>query len=208
MQTDQLHEERILILDFGSQYTQLIARRVRESHVYCEIHPFNKPLDAIRDFHPKGIILSGGPSSVYDPAAPLSDPVLFSLGIPVLGICYGLQLMALQLGGQVERAEQREYGPAQIDIDQATVLFRGVESQDVRVWMSHGDRILAMPPGFVQLAHSDNSPVAAMGNTQRHCYGVQFHPESIASEHGHKILENFLKIAGEHPSQQNRKKAA
>jgi GMP synthase (glutamine-hydrolysing) len=192
MQPDQLHEERILILDFGSQYTQLIARRVRESHVYCEIHPFNKSLDAIRKYQPKGIILSGGPSSVYDPAAPLSDPALFSMGIPVLGICYGLQLMAHQLGGKVERAEQREYGPAQIDIDQATVLFQDVEARDVRVWMSHGDRLLAMPPGFVQLAHSDNSPVAAMGDPERQWYGVQFHPEVAHTPCGRLILDNFL----------------
>ncbi len=192
MQPDQLHEERILILDFGSQYTQLIARRVRESHVYCEIHPFNKPLDAIRDFQPKGIILSGGPSSVYDPKAPLSDPALFSMGVPVLGICYGLQLMAHQLGGRVERATEREYGPAQIDIDQSTALFQDVERHDVRVWMSHGDRILTMPPGFVQLAHSDNSPVAAMGNAERQWYGVQFHPEVAHTPCGRTILDNFL----------------
>lgn len=192
MEADQLHEERILILDFGSQYTQLIARRVRESHVYCEIHPFNKTLDAIRQFRPKGIILSGGPSSVYDPSAPLSDPGIFSLGVPVLGICYGLQLMAYQLGGQVEGATQREYGPAQIDIDQPSEIFRDLETADVRVWMSHGDRLLQMPPGFVQLAHSDNSPVAAMGNSERQWYGVQFHPEVAHTPCGRAILDNFL----------------
>jgi GMP synthase (glutamine-hydrolysing) len=192
MQVDQLHEERILILDFGSQYTQLIARRVRESHVYCEIHPFNKNLEAIRAFRPRGIILSGGPSSVYDRTAPLSDPEVFSLGVPVLGICYGLQLMAHQLGGQVEGATQREYGPAQIDIDRPSELLRDIEPSDVRVWMSHGDRILTMPPGFVQLAHSDNSPVAAMGNAERHWYGVQFHPEVAHTPCGRTILDNFL----------------
>ncbi|HBZ56719.1 MAG TPA: GMP synthase (glutamine-hydrolyzing) [Syntrophobacteraceae bacterium] len=192
MQADQLHDQRILILDFGSQYTQLIARRVRESHVYCEIHPFNKSLEAIRAFQPRGIILSGGPSSVYDASAPLSDPAVFSLGIPVLGICYGLQLMAHQLGGQVEGATQREYGPAQIDIDRPSELFRDIEPNDVRVWMSHGDRILTMPPGFVQLAHSDNSPVAAMGNAERQWYGVQFHPEVAHTPCGRTILDNFL----------------
>jgi GMP synthase (glutamine-hydrolysing) len=192
MQTDQLHQERVLILDFGSQYTQLIARRVRESHVYCEIHPFNKTLEAIREFQPKGIILSGGPSSVYDFRAPISDPAILELGIPVLGICYGLQLMAHQLGGVVERAAHREYGPAQIDIDQATELFRIVETTDVRVWMSHGDRILVMPPNFTILAHSDNSPVAAMADVQRQLYGVQFHPEVAHTPCGRTILDNFL----------------
>jgi GMP synthase (glutamine-hydrolysing) len=192
MTVDSLHQDWILILDFGSQYTQLIARRVRESHVYCEIHPFNKPLEAIRAFQPKGIILSGGPSSVYDAGAPHSDPALFSLGIPILGICYGLQLMAHQLGGAVERATQREYGPAQIDIDVPLELLSEVETQDVRVWMSHGDRILKMPEGFTILAHSDNSPVAAMGNPERRLYGVQFHPEVAHTPCGRAILDNFL----------------
>jgi GMP synthase (glutamine-hydrolysing) len=192
MQMDQLHQERVLILDFGSQYTQLIARRVRESHVYCEIHPFNKPLQDIIQFQPKGIILSGGPSSVYDFSAPISDPAILELGIPVLGICYGLQLMAHQLGGLVERAAHREYGPAQIDIDQATELFRALETADVRVWMSHGDSILVMPPNFTILAHSDNSPVAAMADARRRLYGVQFHPEVAHTPCGRAILDNFL----------------
>jgi GMP synthase (glutamine-hydrolysing) len=189
---DHLHKERILILDFGSQYTQLIARRVRESHVYCEIHPFNMPLDLIRNFSPKGIILSGGPSSVHDQGAPLADPEIFALGIPLLGICYGMQLMAHQLGGAVEKAERREYGPASVDITQPGDLFCDIEQEAVRVWMSHGDRILRLPPSFEIMAHSDNSPAAAMGDRQRHFYGVQFHPEVAHTPCGKDILENFL----------------
>lgn len=192
MQWNSLHEERILILDFGSQYTQLIARRIRESHVYCEIHPFNMSMEAIEAFRPKGIILSGGPSSVYDEGSPLSDPRLFDLGVPVLGICYGLQLMAHQLGGMVEKAEHREYGPATIDIDVSSELLQDVGPDDVRVWMSHGDRLLKLPAGFFTLAHSDNSPVAAMGNPQRRLYGVQFHPEVAHTPCGRTVLDNFL----------------
>lgn len=189
---DQLHEERVLILDFGSQYTQLIARRIRESHVYCEIHPFNMPLGAVKSFQPKGIVLSGGPSSVHDAGAPLSDPALFALGIPILGICYGMQLMAHQLDGAVEKADRREYGPATIDIDEPDEIFRDVEDETVRVWMSHGDRILKLPEGFKILAHSDNSPVAAMADHGRHFYGVQFHPEVVHTPCGKTLLENFL----------------
>jgi GMP synthase (glutamine-hydrolysing) len=192
MKWDHLHEERILILDFGSQYTQLIARRVRESHVYCEIHPFNMGLDDIEAFQPKGIILSGGPSSVYDAGSPLSDPRIFSLNVPILGICYGLQLMAHQLGGVVERADRREYGPAVIDIDDPAELLQDIDKEDVRVWMSHGDRLLRLPPGFSIQAHSDNSPVAAMGDPERRFYGVQFHPEVAHTPCGRTVLENFL----------------
>ncbi len=192
MQFDQLHEERVLILDFGSQYTQLIARRIRESHVYCEIHPFNMPLGSVKSFRPKGIILSGGPSSVHDEGAPLSDPALFALGIPILGICYGMQLMAHQLNGAVEKADRREYGPATIDIDESDEVFRDVEDETVRVWMSHGDRILKLPEGFKILAHSDNSPVAAMADHGRRFYGVQFHPEVVHTPCGKTLLENFL----------------
>ena len=192
MQFDQLHEERVLILDFGSQYTQLIARRIRESHVYCEIHPFNMPLGSVKSFRPKGIILSGGPSSVHDEGAPLSDPALFALGIPILGICYGMQLMAHQLNGAVENADRREYGPATIDIDESDEVFRDVEDETVRVWMSHGDRILKLPEGFKILAHSDNSPVAAMADHGRRFYGVQFHPEVVHTPCGKTLLENFL----------------
>jgi GMP synthase (glutamine-hydrolysing) len=192
MDFDHIHEERILILDFGSQYTQLIARRIRESHVYCEIHPFNIGLERIKAFGAKGIVLSGGPSSVHDKGAPLADPGVFSLGIPVLGICYGMQLMAHQMEGAVETADRREYGPATIDLDAASLLFLDVERENVRVWMSHGDRILRLPPGFSILAHSENSPVAAMGDSSRRLFGVQFHPEVVHTPCGKAILENFL----------------
>ncbi|MGA3115632.1 MAG: glutamine-hydrolyzing GMP synthase [Syntrophobacteraceae bacterium] len=189
---DHLHQERVLILDFGSQTTQLIARRVRESHVFCEIHPFNMSLEAIKNFEPKGIILSGGPSSVHDAGAPLADPEIFELGIPILGICYGMQLLAHQLQGAVEKAQRREYGPATIDIDTPADIFYGIEKEGVRVWMSHGDRILKLPPSFKTMAHSDNSPAAAMGDSKRHLYGVQFHPEVAHTPCGKDILENFL----------------
>ncbi len=192
MRLDHLHEERILILDFGSQTTQLIARRVRESHVYCEIHPFNMPIEAVKAFQPKGIILSGGPASVHDEGAPALDPAVFSLGVPVLGICYGMQLMAHQMGGAVEKADRREYGPASIDVVAPSDLFRDVEAEATRVWMSHGDRILKLPPGFVLLARSANSPVAAMGDAPRRQYGVQFHPEVVHTPCGKTILENFV----------------
>jgi GMP synthase (glutamine-hydrolysing) len=192
MNFDHLHEERLLILDFGSQYTQLIARRVRESHVYCEIHPYNLGLEKIKSFDPRGIILSGGPSSVHDEGAPLADPEVFSLGVPVLGICYGMQLMAHQLDGAVEKADRREYGPAAIDLETASELFQDVERENVRVWMSHGDRILRLPTGFSLLAHSENSPVAAMGDSMRRLFGVQFHPEVVHTPCGKTILENFL----------------
>lgn len=192
MNFDHLHEERILILDFGSQYTQLIARRVRESQVYCEIHPYNMALESVEAFKPKGIILSGGPSSVYDEGAPIVDARLFSMGIPVLGICYGMQLMASLLGGSVERAAQREYGPATVEIDGEADLFRDVEREGVRVWMSHGDRIIELPKGFTPLAHSQNSPVAAMGDASRRFYAVQFHPEVHHTPCGKAILDNFL----------------
>lgn len=189
---DHLHQERILILDFGSQYTQLIARRIRESHVYCEIHPFNMPMEAIKRFKPRGIILSGGPSSVHDDGAPLADMGIFELGLPILGICYGMQLLAHQLGGAVEKADRREYGPATIDIDLPDDLLCEVDSEGVRVWMSHGDRILMLPPSFRIMAHSDNSPAAAMGDFERRFYGVQFHPEVAHTPCGKDVIENFL----------------
>jgi GMP synthase (glutamine-hydrolysing) len=206
--------EKILILDFGSQYTMLIARRVRELKVYCEIQPCTMTLDAIRDYAPKAIILSGGPSSVLDPVAPVCNRGLFDLGVPVLGICYGLQLMAHLLGGEVEKSGQREYGPATLIIDDDTDLFAGLrhgaESRDARlhhagdpdargprVWMSHGDRIRQLPPGFTVIATSDNSPVAAMCDPARKLYAVQFHPEVAHTPRGKEILRNFLfNIAG------------
>ncbi len=185
------HPESILILDYGSQYTQLIARRVRELNVYCEIHPFTFALDAVRAFAPQGIILSGGPSSVYAPDAPISDPGLFSLGVPVLGICYGLQLLALQNGGEVSKAAHREYGRAALEIDIPTKLFQDVP-QATSVWMSHGDSLTALPKGFTAIAHSVNAPICAVANEDKNIYGVQFHPEVVHTAEGKTILRNFL----------------
>lgn len=182
----------ILILDFGSQYTQLIARRVRELHVYCEIHPFSLSLAEIRRRNPRGIILSGGPASVYEEEAPKPDPGIFGLGLPILGICYGLGLLALQFRGEVSRAARREYGPAQVSVDDASDLLSGLERRTLRVWMSHGDRIEKLPPGWHVLAHSRNSPIAAMCDATRHFFGVQFHPEVIHTEEGTRILQNFV----------------
>ncbi|HKJ70359.1 MAG TPA: glutamine-hydrolyzing GMP synthase [Gammaproteobacteria bacterium] len=193
-QTDRLHEERILVLDFGSQYTQLIARRVRESRVYCEIHPFNESLEAIRAFAPAGIILSGGPESVLEADAPTVDPGVFELGVPVLGICYGMQLMTHLLGGRVEEAARREYGRALLHVDAAEGPFRGLDSgEGSEVWMSHGDRLKELPDGFHRIAHTDNSPLAAIGDTARRLYALQFHPEVAHTPRGAEILENFVR---------------
>ncbi|MEW6613024.1 MAG: glutamine-hydrolyzing GMP synthase [Pseudomonadota bacterium] len=187
--------ERILILDFGSQYTQLIARRVREAHVYCEIHPCTVDLDFVRDFDPKGIILSGSPFSVQQEGAPMVDKALFELGVPVLGICYGMQLMTHLLGGQVAKATHREYGRAHIRIEKGEGIFApfGGSGQPQEVWMSHGDRIEAMPPGFERLAYTDNSPYAAIHDPQRRLYGIQFHTEVVHTPRGAEILTAFVR---------------
>ena len=186
-----MHEEKILVLDFGSQYTQLIARRVRENRVYSEIFPFNTSIDKIRNFNPKGIILSGGPSSVYDSGAPVPDLTLFELGIPILGICYGMQLMAHCLGGRVGKAQKREYGKAELVIDHKTDLFNDIPKRAV-VWMSHGDRIERVPSSFKPIAHTDNSPVAAMYDKGRSFFALQFHPEVVHTPMGFRIIRNFL----------------
>ncbi|MBY0402065.1 glutamine-hydrolyzing GMP synthase [Myxococcota bacterium] len=188
---------RILILDFGAQYSQLIARRVREAHVYCELHPAHMELAAIRAFAPTGIILSGGPSSVLDADAPDMDAGVFALGVPILGICYGLQLVVQKLGGRVESADDREYGRAALKLECEDPLFDGL-SRDVEhvVWMSHGDRVLALPPGMRRIATSGGSPFAAVhaeATGQRGpIWGVQFHPEVVHTEGGRQILENFV----------------
>lgn len=194
-----IHKQKILILDFGSQYTQLIARRVREQKVYCEIHPFNIGLDKIRGFEPKGIILSGGPSSVYDKDAPLISKEVFELDIPILGICYGMQLTAHLLGGKVEKSSHREYGSAELAIDGFSDIFKGLtpysaisNQQSITVWMSHGDRVKKMPKGFKSIAHSKNSPICAMKNENRKIFGVQFHPEVVHTPKGTQIIKNFL----------------
>lgn len=186
-----MHEEKILLLDFGSQYTQLIARRIRESKVYSEIFPFSASIEKIKNFNPKGIILSGGPSSVYDSGAPIPDLKIFELGIPVLGICYGMQLMAYCLGGKVAKAQKREYGRAELIIDDRKDIFEGIPVKTT-VWMSHGDRIERCPPSFNPIAHTDNSPVAAMANKGKRFYALQFHPEVVHTAKGFEILKNFL----------------
>lgn len=191
--TTNLYKQKILILDFGSQYTQLIARRIREAHVYCEIHPCTLELAKIRSFAPKGIILSGGPSSIYDTEAPMADAGIFDMDIPILGICYGMQFMTHILGGEVAKADHREYGHAVIDIGNNDNLFFDLQKPDCQtVWMSHGDRIDRMPDGFKTIAHSDNSPVAAMVSVSGKRIGVQFHPEVAHTPEGRKMLENFL----------------
>jgi GMP synthase (glutamine-hydrolysing) len=183
--------EFILILDFGSQYTQLIARRIREAGVYSEIQPFNFPVDEIAKIKPKGIILSGGPASVYENGSPQVDVKLFQLGIPVLGICYGLQLIAYKLGGEVDRFAKREYGKAILKIEKDDDLFYGLNSE-ITVWMSHGDALVKAPPGFEVIAQTENSPICVIRNREKKTYGVQFHPEVVHTEKGFEILKNFV----------------
>ncbi len=184
-------ENKILILDFGSQYTQLIARRIREAKVYSEIHPHNFPLEKIKAMNPKGIILSGGPLSVYDDDVPTVDKEIFELGIPLLGICYGMQLITKLLGGKVEPAKDREYGKAEIEIREHSDLLNNVRNHSV-VWMSHGDLITSLPNGFQISAATSGAPIAAMTNKVSKIFGVQFHPEVVHTQEGNKILNNFL----------------
>jgi GMP synthase (glutamine-hydrolysing) len=183
--------ETVVILDFGSQYTQLIARRIRELGVYCEIHPFNTSVDQLIKLKPKGIILSGGPSSVYQPGAPQCSPSIVQLGIPVLGICYGLQLISHFLGGRVEPSNRREYGAAQIKLSGKSDLLAGMP-QEFPVWMSHGDHVTSTPPGFRVIAATDNA-LGAVENVESGIYGLQFHPEVAHTPDGKKILANFVK---------------
>ncbi len=184
---------RILILDFGAQYSQLIARRVREAHVYCELHPADVSLDVIREFAPDGIILSGGPSSVLQDEAPSLDPAVLELGVPILGICYGLQLLVHRLGGKIEAAEDREYGRATLELVEDDPLFEGLDLDSSQiVWMSHGDRVLSLPEGMSVIARSGGSPFAAVRSDERPFWGVQFHPEVVHTEGGVQMLENFV----------------
>lgn len=183
--------EMIVILDFGSQYTQLIARRVREQNVYCEILPFNADLSKLADRKVMGYILSGGPASVLEDGSPKLPVTFYDTALPILGICYGLQLMALQLGGRLSRAEYREYGRAMIDISVQNRLLKGVASPS-QVWMSHGDSVDALPDGFTKLATTSDIPYAAVADDKRRFYGVQFHPEVMHTTEGTKILRNFL----------------
>ncbi len=182
----------ILVLDFGGQYTQLIARRVREAHVYCEIHPYSLSLERISAMRPEGIILSGGPASVYQEDAPLPDRGILDLGCPLLGICYGMGVLTLFNGGRVARASRREYGPARLQIDDDRDLLAGLSGEPMPVWMSHGDKMESLPAGWTVLAHSDNSPIAACADAARRRFGVQFHPEVVHTPRGREVLENFV----------------
>jgi GMP synthase (glutamine-hydrolyzing), C-terminal domain or B subunit/GMP synthase (glutamine-hydrolyzing), N-terminal domain or A subunit len=184
-------EDKIVILDFGSQYTQVIARRVRECHVYSEILPYTTKASALRAAAPRGIILSGGPASVYAKGAPKVDKAIYDLGIPILGICYGMQLLSLDLGGKVERSERREYGPGRLTVDRTCALFRKLPSK-LEVWNSHGDKVTKLPRGFRVLGTTENSPHAVIGDTRREIYGLQFHPEVAHTPRGKEILENFV----------------
>ncbi len=181
----------VLVLDFGSQYTQLIARRVRELKVYSEIRPYDTPVEEIRRLSPGGIILSGGPATVRHENAPLCDQDVFSLGIPVLGICYGMQLITMLMGGEVGPAAKREFGRAELDALQSSPLFRDID-MPMTVWMSHSDRILSPPDGFISIAKTENSPVCAISDDERKIYAIQFHPEVSHTPRGRKLLANFL----------------
>jgi GMP synthase (glutamine-hydrolysing) len=186
--------DKILILDFGSQYTQLIARRVRECQIYSEIHPFDISVKRIQSLSPKGIIFSGGPASVYEKGAPRCDPEILEMGIPILGICYGVQLIGHLSGGEVAHSEKREYGKAKLTLDQSGGLFKGIgrRGSQLEVWMSHGDQIRKLPSEFNAIAHSNNTPFAAIENKQKKIYGIQFHPEVLHTQRGIDLIRNFL----------------
>ena len=185
------NRQKILILDFGGQYTQLIARRVRECRVYSEVVPWSVSAEAVKKRQPAGIILSGGPASVTDPDAPHCDPEIYNLGVPVLGICYGMQLTAQLLGGGVERAVEREYGRVSVRMLEQSGLLAGLSAESA-CWMSHTWQVSACPPGFRVIAGTDNCPIAAMANDARRVYGVQFHPEVTHTDEGRQIIHNFL----------------
>jgi GMP synthase (glutamine-hydrolysing) len=192
--------QTVLVLDFGSQYTQLIARRIRENSVFSVVHPFDLSVEKIRELAPTAIVLSGGPQSVYAETAPYCSREVFALGVPILGICYGMQLTAYFLDGKVEAAMEREYGRAEIEVTAESPLFKKTPQRQ-QVWASHGDSILAGPPGFQTTASSPSAPIAAFENRERRCYGIQFHPEVTHTEAGGQILRNFLfDIAGCTPS--------
>ena len=191
-----MKNELILVIDFGAQYNQLIARRVREANVYCEVIPYNASIDRIKSMNPKGMILTGGPASVLDPKAPFCDKEIFNLGVPILGICYGMQLMGHMLGGEIVRAEQREYGKMDINVDTESVLFKDMEPSTT-CWMSHTYYVKKLPEGFKNVASSSNCPAGAMENADKKLYGVQFHPEVMHTPRGQQILNNFLyKVCG------------
>ncbi len=187
-----MDRELVLVIDFGGQYNQLVARRVRECNVYCEIYSYKVALEKIKEKKPKGIILTGGPNSVYEDGAPSASTELFNLGIPVLGLCYGAQLMAHVLGGKVERAANREYGKTDITLDDSSKLFEGINTNNT-CWMSHFDYISKLPEGFKSVAHTDNCPVGAMECKERNLYGIQFHPEVLHTPDGTKMLYNYVR---------------
>ncbi len=187
----RLNQQIIVILDFGSQYSELIARRIRETQVYSEVLSYRTTIEDIRQLNPKGIILSGGPNSVYGDRAPHCDPEIWNLGIPILGVCYGMQLMVSQLGGEVAQADRGEYGKASLYIDDPTDLFTNVDD-GTTMWMSHGDSVTQMPSGFELLAHTENTPCAAIADHQKKLYGVQFHPEVVHSIGGLALIRNFV----------------
>ena len=184
-------QEMVLVVDFGGQYNQLIARRVRDCHVYCEVVPYNKALEAVKEKQPKGIIFTGGPNSVYAEGAPQIDPAIFEQGIPVLGLCYGMQIMAHTLGGKVEAAEKREFGKTVTQFDTNAPVFKNLPQESV-TWMSHVDYVAEMPNGFTNIAHTGDCPIAAMMNTEKNLYAMQYHPEVNHSEKGVDMLKNFL----------------
>ncbi|MCM8782683.1 MAG: glutamine-hydrolyzing GMP synthase, partial [Candidatus Omnitrophica bacterium] len=186
-----LYKEAVTILDFGSQYTQLIARRIRECKVYCEILPYNIDIGILRKNLPKGVVLSGGPASLTFKKSPVCSSAIFDLGIPILGICYGMQLEGKFLGGEVSKAHRREYGYAELMQKVKNKLFLGLPNK-FSVWMSHGDKIIKLPKGFKIIGSTENSPIAAIANEKKKIYGVQFHPEVIHTFYGKKIFENFL----------------
>ena len=195
-----IHSDRILILDFGSQYTQLIARRVREIGVYCEIYPWDVTEKDVADFGANGVILAGGPESVTDQDAPFAPANVYTLGVPVLGICYGMQTMAAQLGGKVEASDEREFGYAQVRARGHTALLKDIEDHVTEegfglldVWMSHGDKVTELPDGFKLMASTESAPLAGMADESRHFYGVQFHPEVTHTQQGKRVLERFVK---------------
>ncbi len=187
-----MSKELVVVIDFGGQYNQLVARRVRECNVYCEIYSYKTDLNVIRELHPKGIILTGGPSSCYEEDAATCSPELFSMGVPVLGLCYGAQLMQHVLGGRVERATNREYGRTDLSVDTSAALFADVPEK-TSCWMSHFDYISRLAPGFTSIAHTDNCPVAAAENAEAGLYGIQFHPEVLHTPEGTKMLRNFVR---------------
>lgn len=187
----RLDRQMIVILDFGSQYSELIARRIRETQVYSEVLSYRTTVEQLMQLNPKGIILSGGPNSVYDDGAPSCDPEIWNLGVPILGVCYGMQLMVQRLGGEVVKAERGEYGKASLYIDDSTDLLNNVDD-GTTMWMSHGDSVMKMPPGFELLAHTENTPCAAIANHEKKMYGVQFHPEVVHSVGGLPLIRNFV----------------